>query len=154
MQLLSLGVGFEGCLTGRENAVLNGMLLGHSRRTMLSRVEAIKQYSGLTDFFEYPVNTYSSGMVVRLGFSVAMESSPDVLLLDELLGVGDASFQAKSERTLQEKFHGAKTVVLISHDPAQIAHLCTRVIWMDQGRVRADGAPLEIIAAYSKAMRS
>lgn len=153
VQLLSMGVGFEGSLTGRENAILNGMLLGHSRHTMLARVEAIKEYSGLEDFFEYPVNTYSSGMVTRLGFSVAMESSPDVLLLDELLGVGDASFQAKSEKTLQEKFQGAKTVVLISHDPAQIAHMCSRVIWIEEGMVRAEGTPQEIIEQYNQSLR-
>ena len=80
VQLLSLGVGFEGSLTGRENAILNGMLLGKSRKTMLSRVEAINDYSELGEFFDYPVNTYSSGMMIRLGFAVAMESDPDVLL--------------------------------------------------------------------------
>ena len=138
VQLLSLGVGFEGSLTGRENAILNGMLLGHSRRTMLSRVEAIKEYSELGDFFELPVNTYSSGMNMRLGFSIAMQSNPDVLLLDELLGVGDASFQAKSEKTLREKFRGTRTVVLILHDPVPIVHLCTRAIGLHQGAVRAE----------------
>lgn len=153
VQLLSLGVGFEGSLTGRENAILNGMLLGKSRKAILRRVEAIKDYSELGDFFEYPVNTYSSGMLMRLGFSVAMESDPDVLLLDELLGVGDASFQAKSEKTLREKFHGSKTVVLISHDPATIAHLCTRALWIDGGVVKAEGPVTEVVTRYNASLK-
>jgi len=151
--LLSLGVGFEGSLTGRENAVLNGMLLGKSRKTMLKRVDAIKEYSELGDFFEYPVNTYSSGMLTRLGFAVAMESDPDVLLLDEILGVGDASFQAKSEKTLREKFKGEKTVVLISHDGGQILHVATRVIWIEGGVVHMSGDPEEVIAKYNEAVK-
>ncbi len=152
VQLLSLGVGFEGSLTGRENAILNGMLLGKSRRAMLERVEAIKSYSELGEFFEYPVNTYSTGMVMRLGFSVAIECDPDVLLLDELMGVGDTSFLTKSGRTLTEKFKGAKTVVLISHDPGQIEDFCTRAIWIEGGVVAADGAPKDVIAKYNASL--
>ncbi len=151
VQLLSLGVGFEGSLSGRENAVLNGMLLGKSRQTMLERVEAIKEYSELGDFFEYPVNTYSSGMVMRLGFSVAMECDPDVILLDELLGVGDFAFQEKSEKTLKQKFHGDKTMVLISHHLDILENLCTRVLWIEHGGVRMSGSPKEVVAEFKKA---
>jgi lipopolysaccharide transport system ATP-binding protein len=154
IQLLTLGVGFEGSLSGRENAILNGMLLGYTRRTMLKRVEAIKEFSELGDFFEYPVNTYSSGMVVRLGFSVAMQCNPEVLLLDELLGVGDASFQKKSEQTLMDKFHSSTTVVMISHDAAQIEKLCSRVLWLEQGMLVAEGNTAEVMAKYNESLIS
>ncbi len=151
IQMLSLGVGFEGSLTGRENAVLNGMLLGKTRAHMFSRLEKIKEFSELGDFFEMPVGTYSSGMVLRLGFSVAMETEPDVLLIDEVLGVGDASFARKSQKAIEERFTSHHTIVMISHDPNIITGLCNRAVWIEQGRTMADGPPAEVSAAYLRA---
>lgn len=148
VQLLSLGVGFEGNLTGRENAVLNGMLMGKSRRHMMSRLDAIHAFSELGDFFDCPVYTYSSGMNARLGFSVAMETDPDVLLIDEVLGVGDARFAEKSAAALNKKFTGKNTLVLISHDPHTIARLCTRAVWIEKGVTMAEGPVGEITTRY------
>lgn len=153
-QMLSLGVGFEGSLTGRENAVLNGMLLGKTRAHMLARLERIKTFSELGDFFEIPVATYSSGMVLRLGFSVAMETDPDVLLIDEVLGVGDASFARKSRQAIEERFTSRHTIVMISHDPGIISGLCNRAVWIEQGRTLAEGTPAEVTAAYLKALQN
>jgi lipopolysaccharide transport system ATP-binding protein len=150
-QMLSLGVGFEGSLTGRENAVLNGMLLGKTRTHMLTRLGKIKEFSELGDFFEMPVGTYSSGMVLRLGFSVAMETDPDVLLIDEVLGVGDASFARKSRLAIEERFTSRHTIVMISHDPHIITSMCNRAVWIEDGRTMADGPPAEVGAAYLKA---
>jgi len=150
IQLLSLGVGFEGTLTGRENAVLNGMLMGKTRRHMLARLDSIQAFSGLGDFFDYPVYTYSSGMNVRLGFSVAMETDPDILLIDEVLGVGDQVFMEKSTGALRAKFSGNRTVVLISHSPAIMKNLCTRIVWLERGEILFSGAPAEAVAYYEK----
>ncbi len=148
VQLLSLGIGFESNLSGRENAVLNGMLMGKSRRHMLSRVEAIYEFSELGEFFDYPVATYSSGMNARLGFAVAMETDPDVLLIDEVLGVGDAKFAEKSAAALLGKFTGDHTLVLISHDPHTIARLCTRAVWIEKGVTMAEGPVNEVTTRY------
>lgn len=148
VELLSLGVGFEGNLSGAENAVLNGMLMGKSRAHMLERIDSIREFSGLGEFFDMPVYTYSSGMSLRLGFSVAMETDPDVLLIDEVLGVGDEVFVAKSEAALKEKFAGDRTVVLISHDADTITRMCTRAVWLEKGRILAEGDPAEVAAKY------
>lgn len=115
IQLLSVNLGFERVLSGRENAIMAGMLLGKSRSEMVSRLDAIKEFSELGDFFEQPVYSYSSGMVARLGFSIAIESNPDVLLLDELLSVGDASFREKSSEKTKELINSGVSVVLVSH---------------------------------------
>jgi len=148
VELLSIGVGFEGNLSGAENAILNGMLMGKSRRHMRERLAAIKEFSGLGDFFDWPVSTYSSGMMTRLGFSTAMEVDPDVLLIDEVLGVGDAEFLAKSEAAVQAKFQSDRTVVLISHDPNIVRHICRRAIWLDRGRILASGTADEVSEFY------
>lgn len=149
IQLLSLGVGMEGNLTGRENAVLNGMLLGKSRKYMLERVEKIKDFSELGHFFEYPVSSYSSGMVARLGFSVALEINPDVLLIDEVLGVGDVNFYHKSYNALRERIDSGKAFILISHQASMIQELCTRAIWLEKGRVIMQGSTNEVCAQYA-----
>jgi len=152
VELLSLGVGFEGNLTGEENAVLNGMLMGKSREHMLGRLDRIKEFSGLGEFFDYPVYTYSSGMNMRLGFSVAMETDPDVLLIDEVLGVGDAAFSVKSEAALKEKFTSNRTVVLISHDASVINRMCERAVWLEKGKIMAEGNPAEVAEKYQLAL--
>lgn len=148
IELLSLGIGFEGNLTGAENAVLNGMLMGKSKQHMVARLDKIKEFSGLGDFFDYPVYTYSSGMNLRLGFSVAMETDPDVLLIDEVLGVGDEAFTVKSEAALREKFSSNRTVVLISHDAGTIRRMCERAIWLEKGQILAEGDPGEVAEKY------
>jgi lipopolysaccharide transport system ATP-binding protein len=148
VELLSLGVGIESNLTGRENAVLSGMLMGKTRKYMLGRLNEIHEFSGLGDFFDYPVYTYSSGMNVRLGFSVAMETDPDVLLIDEVLGVGDQVFMDKSSKALKEKFTGNRTVVLISHQPSNIKQLCSRAVWLERGTILAHGNPDEVVKFY------
>ena len=150
VELLSLGVGFEANLTGRENAILSGMLMGKSRKYMMSRLEEIHEFSGLGDFFDYPVYSYSSGMSMRLGFSVAMETDPDILLIDEVLGVGDQVFMEKSSKALREKFQGNRTVVLISHSPSNIKQLCTRAVWLERGAILAEGNPDEVIKYYTE----
>lgn len=153
VQLLSLGVGFEGNLSGRENAVLNGMLLGKSRRYMMQRLEAIKEFSELGDFFEMPVYTYSSGMNARLGFSVALEAEPDVLLIDEVLGVGDAHFAEKSEQAMEEKFASGCTIILVSHRHETIRKMCDRAIWIDKGETRMEGDTETVTECYLESLR-
>ncbi len=154
VQLLSLGVGFEGSLSGRENAVLNGLLLGKSRKHMLTRLEKIKDFSELGEFFDMPVSTYSSGMGVRLGFSVAMETEPEVLLIDEVLGVGDARFGEKSQLAIQEKFSSKHTVVLISHDAGTVRRMCNRAVWIEKGRTVMEGDVNTVTDAYMAAVNS
>lgn len=128
VQLLSINLGFERILSGRENAVMAGMLLGESRAEIESCLEEIKEYSELGDFFEEPVYSYSSGMVSRLGFSIAMQAKPDVLLLDEVLSVGDSSFQEKSKLATRAMIESGKSVVLVSHNKSTHQDLSDRVI--------------------------
>ena len=146
--LLSLGVGFESNLTGRENAILSGLLLGLHRHTIDKRLDKIRDFAELGEFFEQPVYMYSSGMMARLGFSVAMEVHPDVLLLDEVLSVGDHSFQEKSAEAIRGLMASDRTVVLISHDMNTIAGLCDRAVWIDRGLTRATGTVEDVSAQY------
>jgi lipopolysaccharide transport system ATP-binding protein len=152
--LLSIGTGFENPLTGRENAVLSGMLLGLHRRTIEKRLPRIIEFSELGDFIDQPIYTYSAGMRARLGFSVAMEADPDILLLDEIMGVGDIHFREKSSNLLRAKIRSDTTVVLISHDPKTIGDLCTRATWIHAGLTRMEGSPADVSAAYTTFMKS
>ncbi len=128
IQLLSVNLGFERILSGRENAVMAGMLLGKSRKDIESRLEAIKDFSELADFFEQPVYSYSSGMLARLGFSIAIEADPDILLLDEILNVGDWHFRIKSRAKAVELMDSGRSVILVSHDPKTLKDLTSRSI--------------------------
>ena len=128
VQLLNVNLGFERQLTGRENVVMAGMLLGLSRSKIRSRVDAIHEFSGLGSFFDEPVYAYSSGMVARLGFSIAIEADPDVLLLDEVLSVGDKEFKSKSRDKTRELISSGKSVVLVSHDQQTHDDFCDEVI--------------------------
>ncbi len=152
--LLELGAGFHPELTGLENIYLNGSLLGLSRRQIADRLDLIVGFSELERFIDTPVKHYSSGMQVRLGFSIAAHVDPDILLIDEALAVGDQHFQEKCA----ERFDGfrseGKTLVLVSHSMAHIEQICTRAIWLDEGRVRKDGAPKEVVAEYQAAAAS
>ncbi|MBW8780830.1 MAG: ABC transporter ATP-binding protein [Verrucomicrobia bacterium] len=153
VQLLALGVGFEGHLSGAENAILSGLFMGKSRRHMESRLNEILDFSELGEAFHAPVNTYSSGMNARLGFSIALQTDPDVFLIDEVLGVGDHAFQIKSQAAIREKFRADKTVVLISHDARTIAQVCNRAVWMNRGDILADGSPEDVCDRYENSRR-
>lgn len=151
IQMLALGLGFVPHLSGRDNAILSGMLLGLRRREIESRLSAIRDYSELGDFFEQPLNTYSSGMIMRLGFSVAMQSQPDVLLIDEVLGVGDAEFLKKSESDLRQRMRSGMTCVLVSHQDKLIAELSHRAVWIEHGKLVLQDAVEPALAAYHAA---
>ncbi|MCZ6784912.1 MAG: ABC transporter ATP-binding protein [Proteobacteria bacterium] len=147
--LLSLNVGMVPHLSGRENIVLSGMLLGLERRQILDCMDAIIAFAELEEFIDDPVSTYSSGMKARLGFATAFQIDPDVLLIDEVLGVGDAAFAEKSSGVLREKIRSHKTVVLVSHNAQRIRNLCDRAVWLDKGVTRAEGSTDEVITQYS-----
>lgn len=146
--LLSLQIGFVPYLTGRENAFLSGMLLGMPKAAIAERLDNIMAFSELDEFFDQPINTYSSGMKARLGFSVAFQMDPDILLIDEVLGVGDAEFNAKSSRVLREKIRTNKTVVLVSHSTHTIKDLCHRAVWIEDGITQLEGETADVLKAY------
>lgn len=151
--LLSLQVGFVGYLSGRENAILSGLLLGMDRREIEHKMEAIVSFAELHDFIDEPIQTYSSGMRARLGFSTAFQVDPDVLLIDEVLGVGDAEFTEKSKAVMREKIQSDKTVVLVSHNAPMVRSLADRVVWIERGCTVAEGAPEEVLEAYAQSQR-
>ncbi|MCL6508473.1 MAG: ABC transporter ATP-binding protein [Bryobacteraceae bacterium] len=146
--LLELGAGFHPELTGLENIVLNGILLGLTRREVLAKMREIVAFSGLEAFLEQPLRTYSSGMLARLGFSVAAHLEPEILLIDEILAVGDLHFQAKCQKKIDEFRASGVTIVLVSHSPDQVLQVCNRVIWLQGGCVRADGDPDAVVGRY------
>jgi lipopolysaccharide transport system ATP-binding protein len=154
ISLLSLQVGFLPQLTGRENAVLSGMLLGVPRTTIEARMDKIIDFAELGDFFDQPIAVYSTGMRARLGFSVAFQADPDILLVDEVLGVGDAEFREKSASAMRQKIRSNRTVVLVSHDPRTIRNLCDRAVWIEKGCTRLEGDPDSVLAAYSGTQKS
>jgi lipopolysaccharide transport system ATP-binding protein len=146
--LLELGAGFHHELTGAENILMNGVLLGFTRREVRARFDEIVEFSGLADAIERPVRTYSSGMVARLGFSVAVHVEADVLLIDEILTVGDEGFQRRCLEKMQ-KFHAAGvTIVLVSHALTMITKLCDRALLLEKGELLADGAPGPVVEKY------
>ena len=146
--LLEIGAGFHPDFTGRENAYLNGSLLGLKRAEVDRAMPAIEEFADLGRFFDAAVKTYSSGMYMRLGFSVAVHLDPDVLLVDEVLAVGDEYFQHKCFAKITEFRAARKTIVLVSHDLGAIARLCDRAIWLEAGLIAAEGAPHDVINAY------
>lgn len=149
VSLLSLGAGFMPQLTGRENAILSGMLLGMHRKDISRRMDAIIDFSGIGDFIDQPLHTYSAGMRARLGFSTAIQVNPDVLLIDEVLGVGDEEFRIKSAREIKRLIRSEKTVVLVSHQINAIRELCEKVVWIDDGLVQFAGNTQEALARYA-----
>ncbi len=150
--LIELGAGFHPEISGRENIYINGAVLGLSRRQIDERFADIVAFSGLEDFIEEPVKNYSSGMYVRLGFAVAIHTDPDVLLVDEVLAVGDESFAHRCLRRIQEILARGKTLVLVSHSLALIEEVCDRAIWLDRGVMRLDGHPRRVVDAYRQAV--
>jgi lipopolysaccharide transport system ATP-binding protein len=146
--ILDIGVGFHPELTGRENIYLSGELNGLGRKDIRKRMDEIIDFSGVEKFIDTPVKYYSSGMFVRLAFSVISNIDSDILLLDEVLSVGDASFQIKSYKKLQSMFAQEKTIILVSHNPADIIKLCSRAIVLEDGKITDDGVPGDIITEY------
>jgi ABC-2 type transport system ATP-binding protein len=147
--ILELGTGFDHELTGFENIYLNALLLGRSRKEIDAKVGAIVDFSGLGDFVRAPIRNYSTGMLARLGFSIATAWLPDVLILDEVLSVGDASFTKKCTDRMQEFHDAGTTVLMVSHNAAAIRQSCTRCIWLDAGQVRFEGSPAEVLDHYA-----
>lgn len=148
VMLLALALGFLGELSGRENALLSGVLLGGSIRTVRSRMPKIVEFSGLGHYIDKPLKTYSSGMRARLGFSVAIIMEAELLLIDEVMSVGDRSFRNKAEAAISDRAGSDQTIVLVSHSPAQIANLCNRAIWLNGGRVEKIGSAHDVVEAY------
>lgn len=150
--LLELGAGFHPEISGRENIQINGLLLGLSRREIARRFDDIVRFAELEEFLDAPVKTYSSGMAVRLGFSIAAHCDPDVLLVDEVLAVGDEAFARRSLEKFGEFERAGKTLLFVSHDLALVAERCRRAIWLDHGRVAADGPSAETVALYRESV--
>ncbi|EAA3799260.1 MULTISPECIES: ABC transporter ATP-binding protein [Pseudomonas] len=151
--LLALSVGFKPELSGRENVVIGGLLLGLSLKRVRALMDEIHAFSELGTFFERPVGTYSTGMRARLGFAVAIHADPDIMLIDEVLGVGDESFKMKSHQAMRDKIRAKKTVVLVSHSMEAIQSLCDRVLWIHEGRSLYCGPTGEVIGNYLEAIR-
>jgi lipopolysaccharide transport system ATP-binding protein len=147
--LLQLGAGFHGDLTGAENLLLNAALLGLGRKRAMEQFDRIVEYSGIGDFINDPLRTYSSGMVMRLGFSVAIHTQPEILLIDEVLAVGDANFQQKCLETLRELRREGKSMLFVSHSAASVRLMCDRAIWLDHGELIMDGDVEQVLEAYS-----
>jgi ABC-type polysaccharide/polyol phosphate transport system ATPase subunit len=150
--LIELGAGFHPEISGRENVYVNGAILGLSRREIDRRLESIVAFSGLADFIDEPVKNYSSGMYVRLGFAVAVHTDPDVLLVDEVLAVGDEAFAHKCLRRIEEMLAAGRTLLFVSHSLDLVEALCDRVLWLDDGRPRLLGEPRRVVDAYRQAV--
>src|SRR5947208_100947 len=146
--LLELGAGFHPELTGRDNVFLNASILGLRRRDIAARFDSIVKFAGLERFIDIPVKHYSSGMYARLGFAVAINVDPDVLLMDEVLSVGDESFQSRCLEAIYRLHRAGKTLLLVSHDVASVCNICNDAIWLDGGVIRAHGAPRIVVGEY------
>jgi len=149
VSLLALSLGFDVELSGRDNAILSGMLLGGRKKEVLEKLDEIIEFSELEEFIDKPIKTYSSGMRARLGFSVAVKMQSELLLIDEVMGVGDGKFRHKAETAMNNKISSQQTVVLVSHSIPQVKALCNRVLWLDAGKVRMIGDPEETLHQYS-----
>jgi ABC-type polysaccharide/polyol phosphate transport system ATPase subunit len=146
--LLELGLGFHGELTGRENVILHGTLLGRSRATMLERMDAIAEFAEMEPFLDSPIRKYSTGMTARLAFAAATDVDPDVLLVDEALSVGDERFRAKCHARMSGFRERGKTFLLVSHSLDEVRDSCTRAVWLAEGRIERDGPAAEVCDAY------
>ncbi|WKZ81688.1 MAG: ABC transporter ATP-binding protein [Acidimicrobiia bacterium] len=146
--MISLGAGFNPESTARENVMLYGALLGRSQAEMRERLPGIMEWAELTEFVDVPTRAFSSGMVARLAFAVATDAVSDVLIVDEVLSVGDQSFRAKSEQRMRDLIDSGASVIVVSHAMPTIRKLCQRVLWLDHGRVKMQGEVEEVVAAY------
>jgi ABC-type polysaccharide/polyol phosphate transport system ATPase subunit len=149
--MLELGAGFHPELTGRENVFLNGTLLGHSHQDIENHFESVVDFAEMWEFIDAPLRTYSTGMVARLGFAVATAWEPEILILDEVLAVGDEAFQRKCQARMTSFRDNGATVILVSHSMAQVQALCQRALWLDHGIVHALGTTNEVVAQYQQA---
>ena len=146
--LLELGAGFHPELTGRENIFLNGTLLGHTRREIHSHLDEIIEFAELGAFIDSPLRTYSSGMVARLGFAIATTWKPEILILDEVLAVGDEEFRHKCQVRLEKYRDHGTTTLLVTHDSTTVENLCSRAVWLDHGQIKAIGPSREVVSLY------
>jgi homopolymeric O-antigen transport system ATP-binding protein len=151
--LIELGAGFHPDLTGRENIILNGLLLGLSKREIQKREGKIIDFAELGGFIDSPVKQYSSGMFMRLGFAIATEVDPDILLMDEILAVGDAAFQQKCLERIDAFHRQGKTIFMVSHAPGNIRKFCQRALWIHDGVLRADGPADEVLGRYEEILQ-
>lgn len=148
--LIELGAGFDYELTGRENIFLNGAILGYSKKLMLEKYDEIIDFSELRDFIDVPVKNYSSGMIARLGFSIATIVKPEILVVDEILAVGDQAFQDKCHKRLEDMMNSGTTVLLVSHSAADIKRICQKAVWIDKSNLRFVGNVDEALQLYDK----
>ena len=146
--LIELGAGFDPNLTARENIFLNGTVLGHTRKYMEEHFDEIVDFAELHEFLDSPIKNFSSGMKARLGFSVATMISPDILIVDEILSVGDFKFQEKCRRRMSSMLEGGTTLLYVSHDIRTVKEICTHAIWIDKGEIRMMGSAVEVCDAY------
>ncbi|ATX81418.1 lipopolysaccharide transport system ATP-binding protein [Mariprofundus ferrinatatus] len=151
--LLGLQVGFKQTLSGRDNAIMNGMMQGVSRTVMEEKLTEIIGFTELEGFIDQPVCNYSAGMRARLRFAIAIQSDPDVLLIDEALGVGDAGFRKKSAEVIKSRIASDQTVLIVSHDMDTLRGLCQRILWVDQGETRMIGPVDEVLYQYESSGR-
>jgi len=150
--LIELGAGFHPELTGRENIYLNGSILGLNRSEIDERFDDIVEFSDLSEFIDTPIKHYSSGMYMRLGFSIAIHIEPEILLIDEILAVGDIAFQQKCMEKMNEFKKNGVTIVFVSHSLEAIKNFCQKAIWLDKGKIKEEGEPEKVIAAYQASL--
>jgi lipopolysaccharide transport system ATP-binding protein len=150
LSLLTLQLGFVPYMTGRENIILSGLYSGLTMKQIRDRMEEIIEFADLQEFIDKPINTYSHGMKARLGFSVAIRTDPDILLIDETLGVGDAAFKAKSTAEMNARIQSNRTVVLVTHSVHVLKSLCDRLVWIDRGKSVMEGKVEEVLEAYQE----
>jgi len=148
--MLEIGSGFDTDLTGRENIFLNGAIMGYSEKFLIQKYEEIVDFSELGSFIDVPIRNYSSGMLARLAFSIASMVKPEILIIDEILSVGDADFRKKSRARMNELMSGGTTVLLVSHDVKTIREICNRVIWLDHGKMKMIGETQEVCDSYEE----
>ena len=145
-----MGAGFDSNLSARENIFLNGAVLGYNRTQMREKFESIMDFAELWDFVDVPIKNFSSGMVARLGFSIATSNMPDILIVDEILGVGDYKFQRKCEERMSKIIDNGATIVFVSHSIEQVREVCSRAIWLEKGHMLMDGSVDEVCDKYSE----
>ena len=146
--LIELGAGFDLELTARENIYLNGAVLGHSKKIMKKKFDDIVEFSEMQNFLDVPMKNYSSGMVARIAFSIATMVRPEILIVDEILAVGDFQFQEKCNKRIEEMMEGGTTIILVSHSIEQIEALCNKVMWLEKGKIRMIGGVDDVCSAY------
>lgn len=149
--LIELGAGFDHDLTARENIFLNGAILGYDRKSMEAHYEDIVEFSELRDFMDVPIKNFSSGMLARLAFAIATIGTPDILIVDEVLSVGDFRFQQKCEKRIQQMMKKDTSILFVSHSIEQVKKLCTKTVWIEKGHVRMIGPTEEVCALYEQA---